>query len=229
MAERAGAAFDIPADGARLPGYLALPAAGRGPGVLVLHEAWGLVDQIRGVCDRFARAGWVALAPDLYRGDVAETQDAAVARVSTLDAEAVGRDLEAAVGALLNHHAVEGGRVGVVGFCMGGHLSLVTAARSARVGAAVDFYGGALPVPVDVERIEAAVLAVFAEKDEWISREAVDELEAEFERSGTRAHVVVEPGVSHAFMNDARPDVYDASVAERNWDRMLAFLRAELG
>ena len=117
----------------------------------------------------------------------------------------------------------------MVGFCMGGHLSLVAAARSPRVAAAVDFYGGALPVPYEVERIEAAVLAIFAEKDEWISREAIDALEADFERAGTRAHVIVEEGVAHAFMNPARPDVYDAVAAERGWDRMLAFLRAELG
>lgn len=229
MDERAGTSFDIPADGARLPGYLALPARGRGPGVLVLHEAWGLVDDIRDVCDRLARADLVALAPDLYRGGVAETEQAALERVRALDAEAIGRDLDAAVSALLNHHAVDGGRVGVLGFCMGGQLSLVTAARNPRVAAAVDFYGAPLGVPLDVERIEAAVLGIFAENDEYVSAESVETLRTELAAAGKRATLLVEPGVGHAFMNAARPDRYAAAAAERSWDRLLAFLRAELG
>jgi carboxymethylenebutenolidase len=211
-----------------MSGYLALPAGRRGPGVLVLHEAWGLVDEIRDVCDRLARAGFVALAPDLYRGVVAETEADAFEQIRALDAETVGRDLDAAVAALLNHHAVDGGRVGTLGFCMGGHLSLVAAARNERVAAAVDFYGGPLGVAVDVAAIEAAVLAVFAEDDEYVGAEVAEGLRGEFEAAGKRATFIVEPGVGHAFMNASRPDRYAAAAAERNWDRLLAFFRAEL-
>ncbi len=228
MAERTGTSFEIPADAARLPGYLALPAGGRGPGVLVLHEAWGLVDDIRDVCDRLARADIVALAPDLYRGASVATEADALEQVRSLDPDAVGRDLDAAVAALLNHHAVDGGRVGVVGFCMGGHLSLLTAARNGRVAAAVDFYGGPLGVPVDIAAIEAAVLGIFAENDEYVSADSVEELRVAFEATGKRATFIVEPGVGHAFMNASRPDRYAAVAAERSWDRLLAFLRAEL-
>lgn len=228
MAERAGSEFDVPADGARLPGYLALPPRGHGPGVLVLHEASGLVDSVRDVCDRLARADCVALAPDLFRGERAETDEDALRLASGLDAEAVGRDLEAAVAALLSHHAVDGGRIGVVGFCMGGHLALVAAARSPRVAAAVDFYGVHPGVPLDAERIEAGVLAIFGAKDESISQETIESLGDELRAGGRRVTVLVEPDVGHAFMNPSRPDRYDAAAAARGWDRMLAFLRAEL-
>ena len=228
MTNATGTSFEIPADAARLPGYLALPPTGHGAGVLVLHEAWGLVDETREVCERLARAGFVALAPDLYRGGVAENEAEAIERVRALDGESAGRDLDAAVAALLNHHAVDGGRVGVVGFCMGGHLALVSASRNERVAAAVDFYGGDLGIPVDVAAIDAAVLGVFAANDEYVSADAPAALRTSLEAAGKRATILVEPEVGHAFMNASRPDRYAPAAAERNWDRMLAFFRAEL-
>ncbi|MBW2268861.1 MAG: dienelactone hydrolase family protein [Deltaproteobacteria bacterium] len=228
MSQHAGNGFEILTDSAPLPGYLALPARGRGPGVLVLHEAWGLVDDIRDVCDRLARADYVALAPDLFRGAIAETEAEAHERVRALASDAVGPDLDAAVAALLNHHSVDGGRIGVLGFCMGGHLSLVTAARNQRVAAAVDFYGAPLGVPVDIAGIEAAVLGIFAENDEYVGADIVKELRRDFQAADKSATFIVEPGVGHAFMNAARPDRYAAAAAERGWDRLLAFLRAEL-
>jgi carboxymethylenebutenolidase len=225
---RCGAELEIAAHSDPLRGYLAQPAPGHGRGLLVLHEAWGLVDHIRDVCDRLARQGFVALAPDLYRGRSATTLDEARGLAAALEAERVGGDLEAAVAALLNHHAVDGGRVGAVGFCMGGHLALLAAARSPRVSAVVDFYGAHPGIPVDLSRMEAAVLAVFGETDEFIPPEFVEALDGELERIGGRATVRVEPGVGHAFMDDTRPDRYDAVAAAESWDRMLAFLRAEL-
>lgn len=228
MPNRKGSSFGIPAHAAGLEGYLALPTGGRGPGVMVLHEAWGLVDDIRDVCDRLARAGLVALAPDLYRGVIATTEAEAFEQIQALDPDALGRDLDATVAALLNHHAVDGGRVGVLGFCMGGHLALYAASRNERVAAAVDFYGGPLGVPVDVAAIDAEVLAVFAERDEYIDADVVERLRGEFEAAGKPATFIVEPEVGHAFMNASRPDRYRAAAAERNWDRLLALFRAEL-
>jgi carboxymethylenebutenolidase len=223
-----GSDLELPVEDGNLSGYVAVPASGRGPGVLVLHEAWGLVDHVRDVCDRLARAGFVALAPDLYRGQVAEDLSEARRLASQLESERVGADLDAGVAALLNHAGVDGPRVGVVGFCMGGHLALLTATRSARVAAAVDFYGMLPQLPLDFAGLEAAVLAIFAENDEYIDAEAVESLRASFRAAGQRATIHVQPGVGHAFMNDARPDCHDAAAAAQGWDRMLAFLRAEL-
>ena len=226
--DRNAAEVEIPGAGDALPGYLARPPSGHGPGVLVLHEAFGLEDHIRDVCDRLARAGFVALAPDLYRGRRGGSLDEAVRLAAELEPEGVAADLESAVGALLNEDAVAGSRVGVVGFCMGGHLALLAASSSPRVAAAVDFYGFHPGLPIDVSRIEGAVLGIFAENDEFVPAETVDALRAELEAAGRRASFHVEPGVGHAFMNDSRPDRHDAAAAAAGWDRMLAFLRAEL-
>ena len=144
------------------------------------------------------------------------------------DGEPFLRDLEAAVRALLGHSAVVGAHVGAVGFCMGGQLALFAATRSARIGAVVDFYGIHPNVSLDLSGLSAAVLGVFAERDEFVPPDAARKLEAELRGAGKRARFEIYPGVDHAFFNDSRPDVYDARAAARAWSETLAFLRAEL-
>ncbi len=224
-----GTEIQIPGAGVPLPGYLARPATGRGAGVLVLHEAWGLVDQIRGVCDRLARAGFAALAPDLFRGRTGATEEEAVALSGSLQPESLRGDLDRALAALLADETVQGLRLGAVGFCLGGHLALLAGAWSHRVAAIVDFYGLHPGLPVDYGRVEAAVLGIFAELDEYIPADRVDRLREDLEAADVRAHLRVEAGVRHGFMNEARPERHDAKAADAGWDRMLAFLRAELG
>jgi carboxymethylenebutenolidase len=209
MAARGGSEIEFASGAERVSGYLAAPSGGAGPGVLVIQEWWGLVDHIRDVCDRFAREGFVALAPDLYRGERARDPDAA------------GRlmmGLEIPIGA----------RVGAVGFCMGGQLALFAATRSPRIGAVVDFYGIHPNVSLDLSGLSAAVLGIFAERDEFVPVESARKLEADLRGAGKRARFEVYPGVGHAFFNDSRPDVYDARAAARAWSETLAFLRAEL-
>jgi carboxymethylenebutenolidase len=226
--ERPGREIEFGSNGDRARGYVSAPASGRGPGVIVIQEWWGLVPHIRDVCDRLAREGFVALAPDLYRGEVGRDPDAAGRLMMDLEIPRAARDLDGAVTALLSHDAVEGARVGAVGFCMGGQLALFAASRNRRIGAAADFYGIHPNVEVDFSSLEAAVLGIFAESDEFVPAAAVDALRAKLDAAGIRAHVEVYPGVQHAFMNDARPDVHDAAAAERGWDALLSFLRAEL-
>jgi len=132
------------------------------------------------------------------------------------------------VHALLSHAAVDGPRVGVLGFCMGGHFALVAGARNRRVGAVVDFYGLFPQPPLDVLGLEAPLLAIFAEHDEFIAADAIERLERDLRAGGKRASVLVQPGVHHGFMNETRPDRFDAAAAAEGWDRLLAFLRAEL-
>lgn len=114
----------IESDEGAFDAYLSLPPSGHGPGVLVLQEWWGLVPQIRSVCDRFARAGFVALAPDLYRGDATTDPDEAARLMMDLEIDRAGRDLVHAVSALRNRSETDGPRVGCIGFCMGGQLAL---------------------------------------------------------------------------------------------------------
>jgi carboxymethylenebutenolidase len=225
---RAGRDIEFASDGERVRGYLALPPRGSGPGVLVLQEWWGLVDHIRDVCDRLARAGFVALAPDLYRGATATDPDAAGRLMMDLELPRAARDLDGAVAALLGESATAGGTVGVVGFCMGGQLALFAGTRNRRIGAVVDCYGIHPNVKLELANLAAPVLGIFAERDEFVPPEAARKLEAELRAAGKRPSFTTFPGVGHAFLNDSRPDVYDAAAAERAWGLIVSFLRAEL-
>lgn len=209
-------------------GYLALPASGSGPGVLVLHEWWGLVPHVRDVCDRLAREGFVALAPDLYRGVSTGDPDEAGRLMLHLELPRAAADLDAAVTTLLGHDAVTGAKLGAIGFCMGGQLALFAATRNRRIGAVVDFYGIHPAVTLDLAGLEAAVLGLFAASDAFVPPEAVKQLETALREAGKRASIRIFPGVGHAFFNDSRPDVYDAPAAAEAWRETLAFLRAEL-
>ena len=227
-AERAGEDIQFEIDGAPVAAYRALPASDSGPGVLVIQEWWGLVPHIRDVCDRLARAGFVALAPDLYRGESTSDPDAAGRLMMDLEIPRALGDLDAAVGELLNTQELVGSRVGVVGFCMGGQLALAAAASNRRIAAAADFYGIHPNVSLDFAQCSAAVLAVFAENDEFIPPATVEQLSAQFEAADVRASIRTIAGVGHAFMNDSRPDAYAAAAAAQAWDTLLAFFRAEL-
>jgi len=226
---RPGSDITFSSGGDAVSAYRAVPAAGHGPGVLVIQEWWGMVPHIRDVCDRLAREGFVALAPDLYRGETGSEPDAAGRLMMNLEIPRALGDLDAAVAELLNTHAVDGAKVGVVGFCMGGQLALAIGCHSARVAAVVDFYGIHPNVALDLARLSAPVLAVFAERDEFISAETVASLSRDLQAAGVRASVRTLAGAQHAFMNDSRPDVYDAAAAAEGWSALLAFLRAELG
>lgn len=223
-----GEAIEFESNGDLVRGHLSVPPAGHGPGILVLPEWWGLVDHIREVCDRFAREGFVALAPDLYRGETTSDPDAAGRLMMDLEIPRAARDLDAAAQALLGRDAVDGPKLGAVGYCMGGQLALYTATRNPRIAAVADYYGIHPNVALDLSGLEAAVLGVFAERDEFVPPAAVAKLEQELEAAGVRASFTIYPGVDHAFFNDARPDVYDAAAASRAWGDTLAFFRREL-
>jgi carboxymethylenebutenolidase len=225
----AGHEIAFHSNGEEVRGYLSKPPSGRGPGVVVIQEFWGLVDHIREVCDRLAREGFVALAPDLYRGDTAQEPDAARRLMMDLEIPRAGRDLDGAVRALLDQDATDGPKVGALGFCMGGQLALYAGTRNPRIGAVVDFYGIHPAVSLDLAALEAPVLGLFAEHDTAVPPERARKLEADLEKAGKRAKILVYPGVAHGFMNDTRPDVHHAETAARAWGEALAFLRAELG
>jgi len=229
---RAGQDVNFPGEGdgaAGLHGYLAIPSSGHGRGVLVIQEWWGLVDHIRDVCDRLACAGFVALAPDLYHGEHTASPDAAGRLMMDLEIPRAERDLAAAAQALLGHQAVTGPRLGAIGFCMGGQLALLAATRNPRIGAVVDFYGIHPRVTLDLSQFQAAVLGLFAERDSFVPPEAARKLESELRGAGARVRIRIFSGVDHAFFNDTRPDVYDATAAASAWADTLAFLRQELG
>jgi carboxymethylenebutenolidase len=214
-------------DGA-FAGYVALPAEGHGPGLLVLQEWWGLVPQIRSVCDRLARSGFVALAPDLYRGESTTDPDAAGRLMMNLEIERAGRDLGAAAKALRSQPETDGSAIGCIGFCMGGQLALYSACLRDEIKAVVDCYGVHPEVSLDFSECKARILGIFAENDDFIPLSAVEALGNALEDADLSHDLVTYEGVQHAFLNDDRPDVYDAVVAARAWHDIETFLKAEL-
>jgi carboxymethylenebutenolidase len=225
---RAGREIEVESEDGAFAAYVAVPATGAGPGILVLQEWWGLVPHIRDVCDRLARAGFVALAPDLYRGEATTDPDEAGRLMMALEIEGAGRDLAEAVEALRRQPETTGARVGCIGFCMGGQLALQAACLCPQIAAVVDCYGVHPNVSPDFDRCSAKVLGIFAENDEFIPPSAVQSLGASLESAGIEARLLTYLGVQHAFLNDSRPDVFDAETAADAWHDIETFLEAEL-
>jgi carboxymethylenebutenolidase len=214
-------------NGTTTPGYLARPE-GRGPGIVVIQEWWGLVPHIEDVADRFAAEGFVALAPDLYHGRSATSPDQAGKMMMAMRVDEAERDLAAAIDHLVARPEVSAKKVGTIGFCMGGALSLFAASKNPEVGACVVFYGGHPAVKPDLPALEAPVLGLYAGKDTFVSPAVVKTLDEELTRLGKRHEFHTYPGADHAFFNDARPEVYDPAAAADAWSRALAFFRREL-
>ena len=223
--------IEFPSNGSTAEGYLATPAGGTGPGVVVIQEWWGLVPHIKDVCERFANDGFVALAPDLYHGRQVTEPDEAGKEMMALQIDQAAKDLSGAVDAVAGRATGDG--VGVVGFCMGGGLALVLAAQRAdAVKAVVPFYGAlAWPgVEPDYASITAAVLGHYAERDEWASPEVARQLEASLRQAGNDdVTIYIYDGADHAFFNDDRPEVYDDEASKLAWQRTIEFLKARLG
>jgi len=211
-------------------GYLALPPAGTGPGLIVIQEWWGLTTHIVDVSNRFAAEGYVVLAPDLYGGATAHDRDTATVLRQQLSTDRAARDLAGAVDYLLGHDAVTSERVGGVGFCMGGGFVLTLAAQQgSRMAAAVAFYG--VPQdPPDFATMDAEVLGHYGDHDQSIppdqARALAERIHAE---SGRPVEFLFYPA-AHAFFNDENPrGNYDEESARTAWVRTLEFLRTRLG
>lgn len=215
------------ANGRTCDGYLAVPAS-PGPAVVVLQEWWGLVEHIKGVADRFAAEGFVALAPDLYHGQRTTSPDDAAKLFMALNIAEAGKDLRGAVEFLRAHVAVTPKKAGVVGFCMGGQLALFAAQEHGDVvDAVVDFYGVHPKVTIDPARMRAPVLGHFGLRDTGVPPEVTHPLRDGIVAAGG-AFELHEYDAGHAFFNDARPQVYDAGAAALAWRRTIAFFRQHL-
>lgn len=215
------------ANGRTCTGYLA-PAAQPAPGVVVLQEWWGLVDHIMAVADRFARAGFTALAPDLYHGKRTTSPDDAEKLLMALNIAEAGKDVAGALGYLRSLDGVEPKRTGVVGFCMGGQLALFAAQEYPDlVDAVVDFYGIHPKVTIEPSRLRPPVLGHFATHDASVPPAVGRALRDQVVAAGGRMEMH-EYDARHAFFNDARPQVYDAAAARLAWDRTIAFLTSHL-
>jgi carboxymethylenebutenolidase len=219
-------------DGGSVNGYLAEGARGaRAPGIVVIQEWWGLNDQIRGVADKLAAAGYRALVPDLYRGKLALEANEAEHLMKGLDfAAAAGHDVRGAVQYL---KASGSNKVGVTGFCMGGALTLLAAVHVPEADAAVAWYGYPPLEYVDATRIRAPLMGHWATEDGVFPIAKVDELEKKL-RDARIAFEFHRYHAKHAFANETADSKnlpylkHDAAAAELAWDRTMKFLAKHL-
>ena len=210
-------------DGSHCAGYLAETGTGK-PGVVVIQEWWGLNDQIKKVADRFAEAGYRALVPDLYKGRVTSDPDEANHLMTGMDwAGATGQDVRGA----LQHLKANGRKAAVLGFCMGGAITVIAGVKLPETDAAVCFYGIPPAQVADPRKMRVPFQGHFANKDDWCTPTAVDALAGQLKGAGV-THEVFRYEAQHAFFNEQRPEVYDAKASQQAWTRALAFLKANL-
>lgn len=212
-------------DGKTCSGYLAEPKAGASaPGFVVIQEWWGLNDQIKKTADRLADAGYRALVPDLYRGKLATAADEAGHLMAGLNfPDAAGQDIRGAVQYLKQSSK----KVVVGGFCMGGALTILAAVSVPEMDAGACFYGIPPAEAADPRSIKVPLICHFANHDDWCTPAKVNELEAALKQSKSKFELY-RYDAQHAFMNEARPEVYSAESARTAWERTLAFLKGAL-
>ena len=213
--------------GAQAHGYLALPESGKGPGVIVIQEWWGLTDHIRDIADRLAVQGFVALAPDLYGGWITHDGEEAGQMMSSLPEEKGAELLAGAVDYLLASDKVTSQKLGAIGFCMGGGFVLQLAAQQGeKIAAAVPFYGVGQGVPNDFSGVRAAVQGHYANFDSMYPAADAKAQEQQIrEQAGVEANYYFYDA-DHAFHNDENPaGNYNPELAALAWQRAVDFLR----
>jgi carboxymethylenebutenolidase len=214
-------------DGSDVTGEIALPVGdGKAPGLVLVQEWWGVNDHIRSLADRFAAAGFLTIAPDLYHGEVTADAAEAQALMVALDGQRALTDIAAATQALLAHPRCSG-KIGVTGFCMGGAYAFVAATRIPEIGAAVPFYG--LPPAGRADYAKARpIMAHFATRDQWATVAGAEAIKKEVEAGGGQMTLHTYEA-DHAFMRDTAADIYSPKDAKLAWDRTITFLHQHLG
>ena len=218
-------------NGASGEGYLALPESESGPAVIVIQEWWGLVGHITDVVDRFAAAGFVAFAPDLYHGQSASEPDTAKKLLMELNLDLAGSEIIHAADYLLSLPETSTEHVGVVGFCMGGSLAIWSGTLSPKISATVGFYPGASwerHAPVWANYAGKQAMIHCSEGDGTSAAPGIQEALCEISAAGGKATSFDYSGTKHAFFNDDRPEVFDAMAASLSWERTLDFFFSTL-
>jgi carboxymethylenebutenolidase len=221
-----GERVEFPSNGHTCSGYF----AGEGPGIVVIQEWWGLVPHIEELVDRFAGAGFAAIAPDLYHGETTKSPDQATKLLMELDAERAGKEIIGAGKYLMQRpECTSKDKYGVVGFCMGGALAQYAATIDPEhVGAAASFYGGFKKVDTQWDRLAAPLLLIYGENDKGVPADQGRQLAEKLQGMGKEVELVIEQNADHAFFNDTRPEVYNADAAADAWRRTLELFRRTL-
>ena len=231
MGIRKGNVIKFSADGKSGSGYIAIPDSGSGPGIIVIHEWWGLADHIKDVVDRFAGAGFVALAPDLYHGEVAEEPDTAKKLIMELDLDQAGEEIVTAAKYLIAMKNTSSTDIGAVGFCMGGSLAIWSGTLSPLITATVGFYPGSSwerHAPKWSEFAGKSTMIHCAEGDGTSGAPGIQEALAKINSHGGKAEALDYPGTQHAFFNNDRPEVFNEGAAKLAWARTVNFFAKAL-
>jgi carboxymethylenebutenolidase len=221
--------IEFPTSAGSAPGYLAVPAAERGPATIVLQEWWGLDEHVRSICDRLAAEGFYALAPDLYRGETTTEPSEAQQKMMALSMDRAEQDMCGAAEYLRSQPGVEGPGVGSLGFCLGGGLSVWAAATCPDIAAAVTYYYVLPHGKPNFADVRGPVLGHFGAADEFIPLETAQALESELRDAGVETTFHYYEGAGHAFFNDTnRLGTYNEADARISWGRTVEFLRSAL-
>jgi len=220
---------EFQANGGTANGYLAEPESGKGPGLVVLQEWWGVDDHIRDVCDRFAKEGFFALAPDFFRGETTDQPDEAQQKMMAMSMDQAEKDMRGAVNYLAEHEGVEGG-IGAVGFCLGGGLAVWTASVNPKVAAVSSFYYVMPHGKPDFSQIKGPVQGHFGTADDFVSVDDAKALEREIrDASGAEVSFEFYEGAGHAFFADHdRLGTYQEEHSNSAWEKTLDFFRRHL-
>ncbi len=220
---------EFPTAAGSAPGYMAVPAGERGPGVIVLQEWWGLDSHVRSICDRLAGAGFYALAPNLFRGEPTTQPSEAEQKMMAMSMDQAEQDMCGAADFLASQPGVDGSGVGALGFCLGGGLAVWAAATCPQITAAVSYYYVMPHGKPDFTKVRGPVLGHFGTADAFIALEEAEALESEMTEAGVDVTFDYYEGKGHAFFNDEnRLGTYDREAAESSWARTVSFLRSSL-
>jgi carboxymethylenebutenolidase len=233
MAELREMMVRYPSEGVTVQAYLVGPSGkGPRPAIIVVQEWWGLNDHIKDVARRYAKEGYVAIAPDLFSRlghKVTKDPNEAGKLMNELRQEDGVKDLNATVAYLKTAEGVDPARIGVTGFCMGGSYALLLPCHNPAIKAAVPFYGQVPNPDTPLKNLSGPVLYIYGEDDGWITKADVQRLAAALKKYSKPGEIKTYPGASHAFFNDTRKDVYKPAEAKDAWNRALAFFRQHLG
>lgn len=221
----AGKMTTFPSGSETVSGYLALPeGAGRKPALVVIQEWWGLNDFVKGKADEFAKKGYVAFAPDLYRGKVATDPDTAHQLMRGMPEDRAIRDLKAAFDYLRSRNDVDADHIGSVGWCMGGGYSLALALEEPKLAGAVIYYGRLVTDQARIKSLSAPLLGNFGGTDQGIPPASVEEFAQKAKAAGKSVDFKVYPDAGHAFASSTDPKVFRAADAKDADARADAFL-----
>jgi carboxymethylenebutenolidase len=214
-------------DGKEAKGYLANAARGNAPGVVVIQEWWGLSANIRALTDRFALAGFDALAPDLYNGVVVPYHDTEEANKQMASLDFMDATTQTVRGAA-QYLARNGAKVGLTGFCLGGAVTIIGSTRISELAAAVAFYGIPPEQAAKPADVRIPLQGHFANRDDWCTPQVVDAFEKGLKAAGKTAEFF-RYDADHAFVNEERAAVHDREAAELAWGRATDFFKKHLG